>query len=155
MQHFNVYLLNQGVILFVSQPSAETFTRHYYEYFTDKATEEIPGLKKFFPGCTNIFGCVQLSDRLSNTELVLTTGTTFSFRGQRRLGCPMLFVCGILYDEAARKDPLQFREGTSSMSLFLVSLNAIKSKTGLVLKGGFDDYVAKCIANANTGEDLI
>jgi hypothetical protein len=128
----------------------EVYTsRCCYEYLNNRASDEIPELKTCFPGCTNVFACVQLQDRSSNGELILTTGTKFTFRGPKQRACPMLFVCGILNDDAACKDRLQFRVGTSSMALLLVNLTAVKTKTGL--KGGFDDYVSKCIANENTG----
>jgi hypothetical protein len=75
------------------------------------------------------------------------------FDGKKNRASSKLFVFGILNDEAALKDPLQFRDGTSSMSLLCVELNAYKNRKGELRRGGFDDYVSKCIANYNTGTD--
>ena len=116
-------------------------TKSKHEYIVDRGTQEYEDFKEFFPGSSNVYGVVQLSDALSETDLILTTGTIFRFFGSKSAGLPKVFVAGILYDKAAEHDRLQFREGTSSMSLLLVTL------------GGFEDYVNKSIACENTGKN--
>ena len=91
--------------------------KFHYEFLKDRGTDAKPDFKKYFPGCTNVYSTVQFNDLLSQRELILTTGSVISFVGPKSAGHTMLFILGILYDDAAKKDPLQFREGTSSMSL--------------------------------------
>ena len=116
---------------------------YYYEYITERGTEEYEDFSTFFPNCTTVYGVIQLADKLSESYLTLRTGTVFKFIGNKSAGLPMVFVAGILHDKAAEYDRAQFRVGTSSMSLLLVTLRN---------EGGFEEYVKKCIAFENTGD---